>query len=373
MRHQSPIRIVLVIAIAALVLIITGCNVLSPVMSYQGRLTDETGEPLEGNVNLTFKLYDADVGGTEIYSESQTDVAVSDGLFDTTVGPATLIAGLTPKDLAQPLWLEVTVDDGTHTETLAPRQRLLGAPYAFTLMPGAVVSGTMDTGTYGPYDIEAVLSVYNPFEDPGANPALPALLIRGEKGIELTGADGGAGTIYSDHDLIHSDIEIHSHDNVEIYLDTDGGSNGVFRIHKDDGAVVFTVDENGTVWPMSVGGAVVQIDDEYRSMTPIASPEVWFEDIGAAALQEGAAVVSIDRLFAKTVNLNAGYHVFLTPLGDCNGLYVANKTGAGIEVRELGGGASSVSFDYRIVAHRAGYEDLRLELEINSMDAAEAD
>ena len=54
------------------------------------------------------------------------------------------------------------------------------------------------------------------------------------------------------------------------------------------------------------------------------------------------------------------YHVFLTPKGDCKGLYVANETPAGFEVHELGGGQSTVAFDYRIVARRKGYESVRL-------------
>ena len=64
--------------------------------------------------------------------------------------------------------------------------------------------------------------------------------------------------------------------------------------------------------------------------------------------------------FAETVNTAMEYHVFLTPKGDCKGLYVANKTPAGFEVHELGGGQSNVAFDYRIVAHRKGYENVRL-------------
>jgi hypothetical protein len=41
---------------------------------------------------------------------------------------------------------------------------------------------------------------------------------------------------------------------------------------------------------------------------------------------------------------------------------VANKTPTGFEVRELGGGSADVSFDYRIVAHRLGFEEARLEI-----------
>jgi len=54
------------------------------------------------------------------------------------------------------------------------------------------------------------------------------------------------------------------------------------------------------------------------------------------------------------------YHVFLTPKGDCKGLYVTNETSSGFEVHELGGGASSIAFDYRIVARRKGYEKIRM-------------
>jgi hypothetical protein len=62
----------------------------------------------------------------------------------------------------------------------------------------------------------------------------------------------------------------------------------------------------------------------------------------------------------QTVNLPLGYHVFLTPKGDCKGLFVAGETNSGFEVRELSGGKSTVEFDYRIVAHRNGYEAKRL-------------
>jgi len=53
--------------------------------------------------------------------------------------------------------------------------------------------------------------------------------------------------------------------------------------------------------------------------------------------------------------------VFLTPSGDCKGLYVGQRSAGGFEVRELGGGTSSIEFDYRIVAERRGYENIRME------------
>jgi predicted transcriptional regulator with HTH domain len=54
------------------------------------------------------------------------------------------------------------------------------------------------------------------------------------------------------------------------------------------------------------------------------------------------------------------YHVFLTPRGDCEGLYVGSQTAQGFEVHELRGGSSNIAFDYRIMAKRNGFENVRL-------------
>ena len=89
--------------------------------------------------------------------------------------------------------------------------------------------------------------------------------------------------------------------------------------------------------------------------------ENWFEDAGAGQLVNGKATVQLDRVFAQTVNAGMEYHVFLTPTSDCRGLYVAQKGPDAFEVRELQKGQSSISFDYRIVARRRGFETVRLE------------
>lgn len=70
--------------------------------------------------------------------------------------------------------------------------------------------------------------------------------------------------------------------------------------------------------------------------------------------------MNLEPVFGQTVNTEMDYHVFLTPNGDCKGLYVSQKTPTSFEVRELGGGTSSIAFDYRIMAKRKGYESVRL-------------
>ncbi|HNS53056.1 MAG TPA: hypothetical protein PKO09_17995 [Anaerolineae bacterium] len=106
--------------------------------------------------------------------------------------------------------------------------------------------------------------------------------------------------------------------------------------------------------------AIVQTQDyDWRHLYAVESPEVLFEDVGSAQLVEGWAVVAIDPVFAQTVNLAQPYQVFLTPMGDC-GLYVAEKTAESFTVGALGGRACSLAFDWRLVAKRLGFEDVRL-------------
>jgi len=107
--------------------------------------------------------------------------------------------------------------------------------------------------------------------------------------------------------------------------------------------------------------AAVKVDDgEYRAMYSQESAEVLFEDFGDGELANGRATVNLDPLFVQTANTQIKYRVYLTPEGDCKGLYVTNNTPNSFEVRELQGGTSNITFNYRIVAKRKGYEDVRL-------------
>jgi len=99
------------------------------------------------------------------------------------------------------------------------------------------------------------------------------------------------------------------------------------------------------------GCAVPFPDGTYRTLYCMESPEVWFEDFGAAKLKRGRVIVKLDEDFAKVIK-RGDYKVFLTPEGDCRGLYVRRKSAANFEVREFMGGTSSVAFSYRIVGRR---------------------
>jgi len=93
------------------------------------------------------------------------------------------------------------------------------------------------------------------------------------------------------------------------------------------------------------------------------SPEVWFEDFGYGKLTDGKAEIKLDERFLEIIYIDEENPllVFLQPMGECNGLYaIPHKDG--FSVRENGGGKSNIGFAYRVVAHRKGYEKLRMPL-----------
>jgi hypothetical protein len=106
-------------------------------------------------------------------------------------------------------------------------------------------------------------------------------------------------------------------------------------------------------------------DGSQRVLHCMESPEHWFEDFGAAKLKNGRAVVALDADFAKVIK-RGDYRVFVTPEGDCRGLYIRNRSAARFEVRELGGGKSNVAFSYRIVGRRKDIRRHRRFARINT-------
>jgi len=163
------------------------------------------------------------------------------------------------------------------------------------------------------------------------------------------------------------------------FLDSnDGGVAGQFVAHTGAGLIlqglsgpsfnqVLSLDGNGNLHitgNLTVDGtksstAKLQSGREV-ALYAVESPENWFEDFGSAELKGGVAWVPLDSSFAQATNAEITYHVFLTPNGDSNGLYVARKAPAGFEVREHGSSGSNVAFDYRIVVRRRGYETIRM-------------
>ena len=107
-------------------------------ISYQGRLTGASGDPLNGQHNMVFQLWDHSTAGSQMGSNIvRSSVPVTNGLFTVELDvPLDVFNG-------QAVWLRVQVNG----QWLSPRQALLAVPYALSLVPGArVLANTESPG-----------------------------------------------------------------------------------------------------------------------------------------------------------------------------------------------------------------------------------
>ena len=95
--------------------------------TYQGVLNN-SGSPVNGTYDLSFGLFTSSSGGAATVTLTNANVAVSDGLFTTTLDFGTAFTNGTP------FWIEIGV--GTNLTNafsiLTPRQPVTSTPYAIT-------------------------------------------------------------------------------------------------------------------------------------------------------------------------------------------------------------------------------------------------
>ena len=102
----------------------------------QGRLTDASGNPLNGTYLVDFKIYEHYSGDTALCEDLDNEIQVENGLFSSYMAGCNAIDG-------RQLFLGITVNDDPE---MTPRQYIDNVPYAWTLRPGAVISDFIGPG-----------------------------------------------------------------------------------------------------------------------------------------------------------------------------------------------------------------------------------
>ena len=135
-----------------------------------------------------------------------------------------------------------------------------------------------------------------------------------------------------------------------------GGSWGVPAI-----AAVGSIVDN-TVFKIVGYGIVSTLikdtSDNERIMVAPEAPEALFQDYGVGKLENGKATIKLDATLTKNIRVDDMHpmKVFIQLEGECNGVFVTNKSSESFDVIELKNGNSNISFSYQIVANRADEE-----------------
>ncbi|UCH62330.1 MAG: hypothetical protein JSU77_11055 [Fidelibacterota bacterium] len=114
-------RTIVLASIAVLCFLQTGWGQIPLDISYQGILKDDSGNPLDGQYNLTFKIY-AIFGETPLWSELHSATTVTDGVFSVVLGSSNpLVLNFDVQYL-----LEIAVNG----VPLSPRTPFTSSPYS---------------------------------------------------------------------------------------------------------------------------------------------------------------------------------------------------------------------------------------------------
>ena len=151
------------------------------VMTHQGRLFDMVGAPVTGTQDIKFTIYDAEVGGVEIWSET-ISVDLDEGYFSAVLGEQVVIDEVVFDGSVR--WLGITV--GGDPE-MTPLAAINSVPYAMFAgdVRGDINPKTVNIQNYGPVINESGEWVGEPSGLVGpAGPPGPA---------GAAGADGPAG------------------------------------------------------------------------------------------------------------------------------------------------------------------------------------
>lgn len=115
---------------------------------YQGRLTTSAGVPMnnapnnvtDGQIDLFIRIFNAETGGTAIWSQPFNDQEVNNGLFSVRLDNLDATDDF-PAAAQVNRWLEVTVTQNGTTSALAPRERIISVPYAIRAGDADMVDG----------------------------------------------------------------------------------------------------------------------------------------------------------------------------------------------------------------------------------------
>jgi hypothetical protein len=181
-------------------------------INYQGRLTDDTGMPIDGSREMRFRLLDADtLSASVLWSETHTSVQVDQGIYHVLLGS---VNPLPPSAMSQAdIFLEVRVAG----EILRPRSQITSVPFAHKAasVPDSVITSAMIAdGTITGSDINSQTITSSNISDE----TITSTQIQDSS---ITGADIGADELGSDQiqdiyvlntgDTVTGDFQVNGH------------------------------------------------------------------------------------------------------------------------------------------------------------------
>jgi hypothetical protein len=353
-------------AVVVPVLVFSESSVTPPIphlINYQGMLTDDLGNPLNDTPDITFEIWNAPSGGTKRWWETQSNVSVTNGLFNVILGNVNPINLSFYQD--ENYWLQIIVEE----DTLPSRLKFTSVAFAYRAQKSDTAAYAISGGSYshnhdadyvnviGPDSIRSTVANQNVFSVKSygtgdANGIYIRALASSADGIviDTAGNDGlemvniGARGVYMDG-IEDNGIEMHNVGKSGIYMAGVG----------DDGIYVNDAGGNGLFVNLADNGV-------YIDSTRAGYHGIWVErggNNGVYVHRAGYHGVSISDAGWDGFYLNHAdiYGLYINDSDD-DGIRVANSDSDGIEAYGFSGGGEFYSLYplyYAVRAH--AYKD----------------
>ncbi len=126
-RKEREIKKTTVFIVIILMSVVTLLTAQVPrLINYQGSLTDEDNNPVNATLSIEFKMYNAATDGEILWSENQSAVTVSNGLFNVLLGSINPIPDKTFE--YSEVYLSMKIGEDSE---MTPRKRLVSVGYSF--------------------------------------------------------------------------------------------------------------------------------------------------------------------------------------------------------------------------------------------------
>ena len=142
MRQRASMKNVVSIFIVLTLMVglpATGFGDVPHQINFQGYLTDDLGNPLNGEYSMTFAIYNVDTGGSALWGDKLM-VFVVNGVYDVILGQ--LSNEINPTDMDGELFLGVRVENDAE---MTPRQPITATAFA---LKAAIADTVADGGGY---------------------------------------------------------------------------------------------------------------------------------------------------------------------------------------------------------------------------------
>lgn len=121
-------------------------------INYQGKILDDNGLPVNGVLNISFKIYDTEINGTVLWNETQ-NVTMIEGVFNVLLGSVEPFSNNLFNDAERYLAIQIEGEI-----ELADRSRLVSTPYSIN---SHLLNGKEDEEIIYPFNIKFMVGSNN--------------------------------------------------------------------------------------------------------------------------------------------------------------------------------------------------------------------